>query len=364
MPRLLDLIDDLTNWYIRFNRSRLKGSSGSGSEDNICALNTLFEVLFILVRGLAPFIPFLTDHIYSLLTPYLPEDFKAQATDIRSVHFLAFPEVREELFDQDIERSVRRMRKVIDLTRIARERRAIGLKAPLEMLVVIANPPYLDDLRSLQTYICDELNVRRLLMTSDESSYSIQLSVVANFARLGKRLKKDLGKVQKAILGLTNQQIKQFLEEKVITVEGISLDNEDITVIRGLSRDNDPSGKWETISDNEVLILLDTDPGLELKNEGVARDLISRVQKMRKKAGLVPTDAVRMDYRVLHNQNGVDFAGIIQTHEATIEKILRGGLEEQKAEVVGDHAKAQDVLILEEEQVIQEATLLLRLLRV
>lgn len=364
MPRLLDLIDDLSNWYIRFNRSRLKGGSGSGSEDNLCALNTLFEVLFILVRGLAPFIPFLTDHIYSLLAPYLPADFKAQAKDLRSVHFLAFPEVREELFDQDIERSARRMRKVIDLTRIARERRAIGLKVPLEILVVIANPPYLDDLRSLQTYICDELNVRRLLMTSDESSYNIQLSVVANLSRLGKRLKKDLGKVQKALPGLTNQQIEQFVQEKVITVEGIRLDDEDITVVRGLSKDNDPSGKWETNSDNEALILLDTDPGLELKNEGVARDLISRVQKLRKKAGLVPTDAVRMEYRVLHNRNGVDIGGIIQTQQAMIEKVLRGGLDEQKAETVDDHAKAQDVLILEEEQVIQEATILLRLLKV
>ena len=102
MPRLLHLIDDLTNWYIRFNRSRLKGAGGSGSEDTLCALNTLFEVLFILVRGLASFIPFLTDRIYSLLAPYLPADFKAQFEDMRSVHFLAFPEVREELFDLEM----------------------------------------------------------------------------------------------------------------------------------------------------------------------------------------------------------------------------------------------------------------------
>lgn len=244
MPRLLHLIDDLTNWYIRFNRSRLKGAGGSGSEDTLCALNTLFEVLFILVRGLAPFIPFLTDRIYSLLAPYLPADFKAQFEDMRSVHFLAFPEVREELFDLEIERSVGRMRRVIELTRIARERRTIGLKVPLETLVLIADPPYLDDLRSLETYICEELNIRRLLMTSDESKYNIQLSVIADWSRLGKKLKKDSDKVRKALPNLTNEQIKQLVHEKASTVEGTRLDDEDIAVVRGLSKDNDSSGKW------------------------------------------------------------------------------------------------------------------------
>ena len=118
------MIDDTTNWYIRFNRKRLKGEYGI--EDTLHALNSLFEVLFVLVRALAPFIPFLTDNIYQRLQQYIPKEMLP--ADARSVHFLAFPEFRPELFDQDIERRVGRMQKVIELNRVARDRKAIGLK--------------------------------------------------------------------------------------------------------------------------------------------------------------------------------------------------------------------------------------------
>src|SRR5450755_1687542 len=74
VPRLLDLIDNTTNWYIRFNRKRLKGEFGL--DDTQHALNTLFEVLFTLTRGLAPFTPFITDKIYLLLLPYIPKDLQ------------------------------------------------------------------------------------------------------------------------------------------------------------------------------------------------------------------------------------------------------------------------------------------------
>ncbi|CAI7677035.1 unnamed protein product [Penicillium pancosmium] len=90
VPRLLQVIDNLTNWYIRFNRKRLKGGAGLGEEDTVQALHTLFEVLFTLVRALAPFTPFITEHIYRLLKPYLGDGIN-KYSDARSVHFLPFP---------------------------------------------------------------------------------------------------------------------------------------------------------------------------------------------------------------------------------------------------------------------------------
>lgn len=71
VPELLKRIDNLTNWYIRFNRRRLKGAAGLGHEDTQAALNALLRVLFTMVRALAPFVPFVTEHIYGLLKPYL-----------------------------------------------------------------------------------------------------------------------------------------------------------------------------------------------------------------------------------------------------------------------------------------------------
>jgi len=122
------MIDNTTNWYIRFNRKRLKGEYGT--EDTLHALNSLFEVLFILVRALAPFTPFLADNIYLRLLPYIPKELLPE--DARSVHFLSFPEVRTELYDEEIERRVGRMQRVIELNRVARDRKAIGLKVDFE----------------------------------------------------------------------------------------------------------------------------------------------------------------------------------------------------------------------------------------
>lgn len=128
IPKLLEMIDNTTNWYIRFNRKRLKGEYGT--EDTFHALNSLFEVLFILVRALAPFTPFLADNIYLRLLPYIPKGLLPE--DARSVHFLSFPEARTELYDEEIERRVSRMQKVIELNRVARDRKAIGLKVNIE----------------------------------------------------------------------------------------------------------------------------------------------------------------------------------------------------------------------------------------
>ena len=106
----------MTNWYIRFNRRRLTGELGV--EDTKRALNTLFEILYTLVRGLAPFTPFITDNIYQKLLVCIPESLRGE--DPRSVHFLSFPEVREELFDEVVERQVSRMKRVIELGRVSR----------------------------------------------------------------------------------------------------------------------------------------------------------------------------------------------------------------------------------------------------
>jgi isoleucyl-tRNA synthetase len=125
VPRLLLLIEELTNWYIRFNRKRLKCEYGV--EDGLFALNTLFEVLFALSKMMAPFTPFLTESIYQSLKPFIAKD-SYESEDMRSIHFLLFPEPRAEYFDEDIERRVSRMQAVIELARFIRETNNISLK--------------------------------------------------------------------------------------------------------------------------------------------------------------------------------------------------------------------------------------------
>ncbi|EEP82355.1 isoleucyl-tRNA synthetase [Uncinocarpus reesii 1704] len=295
VPRLLELIDNTTNWYIRFNRRRLKGELGL--EDTKHALNTLFEVLYTLVRGLAPFTPFVTDTIYHRLLPHIPKSL--QGEDNRSVHFLPFPEVREELFDEVVERRVARMQRVIELARVSRERRSIGLKTPLKTLVVVhQDPQYLDDVRSLEQYIVEELNVRDLVLSSDEAKYNVQYRATADWPVLGKKLKKDVQKVKKALPLLSSEDVKSYVLNGKMLVDGIELSKGDLVVKRGLKED-DTSSNFETNTDDDVLIILDVALYPELAHEGLTREIVNRVQRLRKKAGLVPTDDVKMEYRVL-----------------------------------------------------------------
>ncbi|KAI2004616.1 isoleucine--tRNA ligase [Ophidiomyces ophidiicola] len=360
VPRLLELIDNTTNWYIRFNRRRLKGELGL--EDTKHALNTLFEVIYTLVRGLAPFTPFLTDNIYLRLLPHIPESLRA--TDDRSVHFLSFPEVREELFDEVVERQVSRMQRVIELARVSRERRSIGLKTPLKTLVVVHNDQqYLDDVRSLEQYIVEELNVRDLVLSTDEAKYNVQYSATADWPVLGKKLKKDVQKVKKALPQLSSDEIKGFILHKKILVDGIELVQGDLVVKRGIKEDA-ASANLETNTDDDVLVILDATLYPELAHEGLTREIVNRIQRLRKKAGLVPTDDVKMEYRVISDPDSVGISEVFETQASAIEKALRRPVDKHvTTEIDGEVPDAaEEGIILEEVQEVQKATFLLRLL--
>ena len=361
VPKLLELIDNTTNWYIRFNRRRLKGEYGI--EDTQRALNTLFEVLYTLTRGLAPFTPFITDNIYQRLLPHIPKPL--QGEDPRSVHFLPFPEVREELFNEGVERQVGRMQRVIELGRVSRERRAIGLKQPLKTLIVIhPDDSYLADIRSLEDYIVEELNIHSLILSSDEEKYQVQYSVTADWPSLGKKLKKDAQKVKKALPNLTSDDVRRFVQAKTITVEGIQLREEDLIVRRGLKED-DTSKTLETNTDNDVLTILDTELYPELAREGIAREVINRVQQLRKRAKLVPTDDVKMEYKVLSDPEKIGLEEVFEGHGKAFEKALRRPLDKHVVTKFGGEVPNGDVdvAIAEEEQEVQKATFLLRLVK-
>ncbi|KAG6092140.1 Isoleucine--tRNA ligase, cytoplasmic [Claviceps sp. LM220 group G6] len=353
VPRLLELIDNTTNWYIRFNRRRLKGENGL--HDTQHALNALFEVLYTLCRGLAPFTPFLSDTIYLKLLAHIPKAL--QASDPRCVHFLSFPEVRKELFNSEVERRVSRMQRVIDLARVSRERRGIGLKTPLKTLVVLHHDAqYLEDIRSLERYITEELNIRELLLSSDEASYDVQLSVTADWPILGKKLRKDMARVKRALPSLSSDQVKEYMQTGKILVDGIMLEAGDLLVRRGV-RENATIRSLEVNSDNEVLTILDSEIDPSLAQEGLAREVINRVQRLRKKAGLHATDDVKMDYQVLSDPDNIGLAQALASQSGMIEKTLRRSLDpfQEGAEL--------ERLIAEETQEVQQATFILRLLK-
>jgi isoleucyl-tRNA synthetase len=355
------LIDNTTNWYIKLNRRRLKGEYGL--EDTTHALNTLFEVLYTLCRGLAPFTPFITDNIYLRLLPHIPKELHGE--DERSVHFLPFPEVREELFDEVVERQFKRMQAVIDLGRISRDRANKGLKIPLKTLVVIhPDQEYLDDIKSLENYIQEELNVRDLILSRDEEKYNVQYSVSADFPVLGKKLKKDAVKVKKALPTLKTDAIKDFLKMGEMLVDGIRLEREDLIVKRGLAKD-EKNKDQESNTDDDVLIILDVASYPELEQEGLAREIVRRVQVLRKKAGLMPTDDVGMEYKVLSDPENIGLEAAFENQRTLFEKALRRNVDKHViTEMEGKIPEGKDEkVIAEEEQELHKATFLLRFIK-
>lgn len=298
VPELLKFIDNLTNIYVRFNRKRLKGRTGD--DDSRVALSTLYFVLLTCCKTMAPFTPFFTDGMYQNLRLALPEAEE-------SVHYCSFPEV-ESKTDKRIERSVTRMMSVIDLARNIRERHNKPLKTPLkEMVVVHADTDFLDDITgSLGEYVREELNVRNIVPCNDLLKYA-SLRAEPDYSGLGKKLGKSMGLVAKEVKALSQAQILEFQKAGEGTFAGHKLGLQDIKVINDFKApDGIAKADIDAAGDGEVLVVLDLRPDESLQEAGFAREVVNRVQKLRKKAGLEPTDTVEVYFDVHTNVPGSD----------------------------------------------------------
>ncbi|XP_054831698.1 isoleucine--tRNA ligase, cytoplasmic isoform X1 [Eublepharis macularius] len=295
VPRLVKFVDILTNWYVRMNRRRLKGENGT--DDCIMALETLFSVLFSMCRLMAPYTPFITELMYQNLKTLIdPASVQEKNTD--SIHYLMLPQVREDLIDKNIESAVSRMQSVIELGRVIRDRKTIPVKYPLKEVVVIHHDPQaLEDIRSLEKYILEELNVRQVTLSTDKDKYGIRLRAEPDHMVLGKRLKGAFKSVMAAIKELTSEQLEEFQKTGTIVVEGHELHEEDLRLMYTFDQAVGGSAHFEAHSDTQALVLLDVTPDQSMVDEGVAREVINRIQKLRKKRNLVPTDEIMVYYR-------------------------------------------------------------------
>lgn len=284
-PRLVQFIENLTNIYVRFNRNRLKGKGGE--RDALFALCTLYDVLLTLCKAMAPFTPFLTETIFQNLR-------KAQPGLPRSVHFCDFPEPDTSAFDARIERSVGRMNTIIELARSIREKHAKPVKTPLRRLVVVhPDKDFLNDISGdLAKYVEEEVNVRQLEVCSDASVYSTTRGE-PNWSTLGKRLGKALGGVTKAIKAMDGAALAAYEREGKVVLEGQELGPGDIAIVREFRK---PEGAppCDAAGDGDVLVVLEVSVDDELVEAGVAREVVNRVQKARKAAGLQAADLIEV----------------------------------------------------------------------
>jgi len=323
LPRLMKFIDNLTNWYVRTNRKRLKGE-GVTRNDTKAALDTLFMVVYTLVRVMAPFTPFLTEHMYQRLRMLVSGQ---QGKDKASVHYLMIPQARDDLIDVDIERSVARMQAVIELGRVVRDRKTMPVKYPLPEIVVInKDQQVLDDVSSLRDYILDELNVKKLTLSTKKQDYGVMLRAEPDHKTLGFRLKGAFKDVTKEIKGLTDDHLTEFVKSGKMTLLGHDIGPEDVRIMYTFdaTKVKEDMTRFEAHSSEDILILLDTTPDQSMLDEGVAREVVNRIQKLRKKAGLAPTDEVTVHCHV--QPAGHDLARVISEHREYIETTTKNPL--------------------------------------
>lgn len=290
VPYLVKFIDNLTNVYVRLNRRRLKGRNGA--EDTLIALSTLFYVLLTLCKAMAPFTPFFTEMMYQNLRRVLPGEPPA------SLHWCEFPHAEESCEgDEQLEVSVSRMQRVIDHARLLRDRHNRPVKTPFkEMTVVSPDAAFLADLTGeLQSYVAEEVNVRTLTPCADPLKYA-NLRAEPDWPVLGKRLGKGMAKVAAAIRALSQEEILRYERGEALVVEGEEIGVGDMKVLHDFKQPEATSeaAQLDAAGDGEVLVVVDLSADESLLAAGTAREVVNRVQKLRKKAGLAVTDVVNV----------------------------------------------------------------------
>ena len=284
VPRLFEFIGDLTNWYIRLNRARFWTSEMD--VDKIAAYSTLYTALYEISLAMAPFAPFLSEHLYRRLAALGPDHPEPE-----SVHLCAYPEADESLDDAALEGAVERMRQVILLGRRQREQQGLSLRTPLrEARIIHSDQALLDDIAALESYIAAELNVKSVAYDTDEAAY-VGLRAKPNFAVLGRRLGRRVGELASSLEALPRAALAAFEAQGEIELLGETFSGEEIQVFR------EPVPGSGAQTNRLITLVLDFELDEDLKMEGAAREIVNRVQRARKALDLEVSDRIRMRYQ-------------------------------------------------------------------
>lgn len=273
---LVGFIDQLTNWYIRRSRSRFWS-------DDKEAFGTLYHALITLVKIAAPFIPFLSESIYQeLKTKEMPD----------SVHLCEFPKYTESVRDEALEKEVEAAQAAVSLGHSLRKEYKLKVRQPLlKAHLVTANRELLAALEKQKQLIADELNVKEVELSSNEADF-VQWLAKPNFPVLGKKIGKWMPQAKKLIEQFSRAQIQQIASGKGLRIEiegeSFELGAEDVQVERkvkqGLAAGNA----------GELTIVLDTTLNEDLLEEGMAREMVNKVNTLRREMDFEVTDRIEI----------------------------------------------------------------------
>ena len=274
------VIDDLSNWYVRLNRRRFW--KGEISEEKIAAYQTLYTCLETISKLMCSFSPFYADQLYRDLNGTL-----------ESVHLQDFPKLDSSLIDVELEKQIEISQKITSLILRIRKLEGVKVRQPLSKAIIPAlNDEFAVNLAKVEELIKSEVNIKNIEIIDRKSSV-IKRSAKPNFKALGAKVGKDMKAVTGPIFAMTNEQIQDIENGNTLAIEANGnsyvIGKEDIEIVTA-----DIPG-WQIMNDGIYTVALDLEITDTLKLEGVARELVNKIQNLRKDKDFEVTDKIRVE---------------------------------------------------------------------
>src|SRR5690606_33522873 len=283
-------VDQLSNWYVRLARKRFW--RGEMNADKQAAYETLYECLIALSQLMSSFAPFYADWMYNNLT----EGLKGEGDDLaESVHLTDWKSADTGLINPDLEASMQLAQDISSLVHSLRKKERLKVRQPLQkILIPILNDKIKVQIQHVEELIKAEVNIKQIEYIDDTSGVLVK-HVKPNFALLGKRFGPKMKQIAAAIAQWGQEQITHMEREGkyILDLDGetVSLSLEDVLI----SSQDIPG--WSVASDRGVTVALDVTLTTELKQEGIARDFVNRIQNLRKDMGLEVQDKINIEVK-------------------------------------------------------------------
>ena len=276
--------ENLSNWYVRLNRKRFWG--GELSEDKLAAYQTLYPCLETVSQLAAPFAPFISDRIFTDLNALSGRHCDA------SVHLSAFPKANDSLVNSDLEEKMALAQKVSSMVLALRRKVNIKVRQPLSrILIPVLDPVLKEHIEAVKSLILNEVNIKQLEFIEDTTGV-ITKRIKPNFKTLGPRYGKQMKQISALVARFSQADIAQLerTDSWMAEIDGVKIEataaDFDIT-------SEDMPG-WLVAAEGKLTVAMDITVTEELKREGMARELVNRIQNIRKESGFEVTDKIRI----------------------------------------------------------------------
>lgn len=322
MPALVRFVTQLTNWYVRLNRDRLKGMEG-GETESETGLQVLYYVLLDVTVLMAPFTPFITEYFYQHLRKLLPSYAEAangggssnpvMPGKSDSVHFLNLPAYDESRLNENAVEAMEALQVIVENGRTVREKRNISLRTPIKNITVILRNPSANIVESLngplKGYILSELNAWDLVIVPKEEEHEwVKLALIPDFSILGRKLGKKMKAFKDHVTAMSHADAVACLENGGLDFDGLTISAKDELVSKlSFSKEGD---QWESTAtpEGDTVVAIDCTQDEAILSAGMSRELINAIQQLRKAMGLDLSDKVEVFFEESAGMNTVEKA--------------------------------------------------------